>query len=367
MALNWRLMQGMIQAPLSLGTPPMPVNHPARPLDALWQASAIIWVLVAGEGLAVVLALASAPADGRLIYFGLASLAIQWTSLLTLGCLYLLRHVLARVRPQSLAYVTLALLMLMAWLVGTLAWLALADAWPGAQERPWRLFARLTGLVMAVGLLGLAAFQNHWRARQLAVQAKQYELEALKARIRPHFLFNTLNTGAALVHQRPGDAEQLLLDLADLFRAALAGPDAIALAQEIALARRYVEIESLRFGPRLRLHWQLPETLPQVTVPALSIQPLVENAIKHGVEPSADGGDVSIAVAAAAGMVTVTVRNPLPPAGSIASVGHQVGISSVRARIQAATQGLGRLETMVVDGHYVATLVLPEDGLRAEG
>src|SRR5690606_40337555 len=113
-------------------------------------------------------------------------------------------------------------------------------------------------------------FYNHWRATQLALQAKQSQLEALQARIRPHFLFNTLNTGVALVRQRPGEAERLLLDLADLFRAALAGPPTVPLEDELALARRYVESEQLRLGPRLREGgkaqdqssvWQLSSTL----------------------------------------------------------------------------------------------------------
>src|SRR5690606_11628475 len=106
-----------------------------------------------------------------------------------------------------------------------------------------------------------------------AVRAKQAELEALQARIRPHFLFNTLNTGAALVHARPGEAERLLLGLSDLFRAALAGPGELPLEDELGLARRYLEIEALRFGPRLQVNWQLPAPLPEVWVPTLSIQP----------------------------------------------------------------------------------------------
>ena len=90
------------------------------------------------------------------------------------------------------------------------------------------------------------------------MRAKQSELQALQARIRPHFLFNTLNTGAALVHPRPEEAERLLLDLADLFRAALAGPRQILLEDELSLARRYLEIEALRFGERLQVRWELP-------------------------------------------------------------------------------------------------------------
>lgn len=329
------------------------------PLDMLWQASVIIWVLLAGEGLAAVLALAPSAQGNRWMHFGLASLIVQWVSLATLAGLYLCRRWLAAWRPARVAYLALMLMVLMTWLVCGLGWLLLGDLWPMTREEQ-RLFSlRAIGIALTVGLLGLAAFQNHWRARQLAVRAKQSELESLQARIRPHFLFNTLNTGAALVHQRPGEAERLLLDLADLFRAALAGPAEIELADELALARRYLEIESLRFGDRLRVEWQLPEPLPAVFVPTLSIQPLVENAIRHGVESTASGGEIVITVATIPDAVSVTVSNPMPTAPVANGRGHQVGLSSVRARVQAMTQGLGKLETSVVDGHYIATITLP--------
>ena len=338
----------------------MPGLHSSTtPLDSLWQASAIIWVVLGGLGLAVVLALAPGVENDRLVYFGLTSMLIQWVSFLTLGGLYLLRRQLAGVRPQYVAYLALGLLVLATWLVCGTAWLLLREAWSMTSEGWQSLFLRFSGIALTVGLLGLAAFQNDWRARQLAVLAKQSELEALQARIRPHFLFNTLNTGAALVHQRPADAEQLLLDLADLFRAALAGPREILLEDELALTRRYLEIESLRFGKRLHVEWQLPDTIPQVATPTLSLQPLVENAIRHGVEPSAEGGTVSITVAAEDGSLRITVRNPLPADPTRRTTGHQVGLSSVRARIEALTQGKGRVETSSVGGFYIASIVLP--------
>jgi two-component system sensor histidine kinase AlgZ len=329
------------------------------PLDSLWQASAIIWVVLGGQGLAVVLALAPGIESDRLIYFGLTSMLIQWVSFLTLGGLYLLRKPLAQVRPHYVAYLALALLVLATWLVCGTAWLLLREAWSMTREGWQSLFLRFTGIAFTVGLLGLAAFQNHWRARQLAVLAKQSELEALQARIRPHFLFNTHNPGAALVHPRPADAEQLLLDLADLFRAALAGPREIPLAQELALTRRYLEIESLRFGDRLQVEWQLPDAIPVVATPTLSLQPLVENAIRHGVEPSPEGGTLEITVLPMPGQVWISVRNPLPPSSSRSTAGHQVGLSSVRARIEALTHGLGRVETSAADGMHTASIMLP--------
>ncbi len=315
--------------------------------------------MLAGEGVAAILALAPGVSGNRWISFGIISLVVQWVGLVTLGVLYIGRRWLAQARPSYIAYLALIILLLAAWLIFGLGRLFLGDIWPMTPEQVRQLFLLVTGIAVTVGLLGLAAFQNHWRARQLAVRAKQSELESLQARIRPHFLFNTLNTCAALVHQRPGEAERLLLDLADLFRAALAGPTEIELADELALAQRYLEIEALRFEDRLRVEWRLPEPLPSVLVPTLSIQPLVENAIRHGVESTVTGGEIMIEVATTATAVSVSVSNPLPTAPILNGRGHQVGLSSVRARVQAMTQGLGQLETAVIDGRYVATITLP--------
>lgn len=339
--------------------PPSPAAPPARPLDVLWQARAVLWVMLGGEGLAAVLAMAPGLDGSRWVYFGLASLWIQWTSLLTLGLLYLGRRWLNRLRPQQVAAAALAVAVAVCWLLTTVIALLLG---PGDPIRPidwWDLGQLATGITLTVGLLGLAAFDNHWRGRLAAVRAKQAELEALQARIRPHFLFNTLNTGAALVHARPEEAERLLLDLSDLFRAALAGPGELPLEDELGLARRYLEIETLRFGPRLQVAWQLPAPLPPVRVPTLSIQPLVENAIRHGIEPSPQGGRLDIEVEQDAAEVRIMVRNDLPAPGTRPAPGHQVGLASARERVEALSGGQGRLETRVEDGRYVAVIRLP--------
>ncbi|MCF7222352.1 sensor histidine kinase [Marilutibacter chinensis] len=333
-----------------------------QPLDALWQPPVLISVLLAGECLASVLALAPGISANRWVYFGLASLLIQWISLLTLLALYLLRGRLATRPPLQLAWIATGLLLVNTWLVSGAARLGLGPDWPLDEDGWWGLTLRFTGIVLAVTLLGLAAFQNHWRTRQMAIRAKQAELEALQARIRPHFLFNTLNTGAALVHQRPEAVEHLLLDLSDLFRAALAGPQQIALEDELGLARRYLEIEALRFRDRLRVVWKLPKALPDVTVPALTIQPLVENAIRHGIERLPKGGEIEIAVTTSPERVIVRITNPLPGIDAPGNPGHRVGLNAAQERVEALTGGRGSVTTQREGGLYVATIRLPVGG-----
>ncbi|MGY1520762.1 sensor histidine kinase [Luteimonas sp. A482] len=337
----------------------------SAPLDTLWQAGTVIWVVLAGEALALVLTLAPGATDEPIAYFGMASLGVQWVFLTTMGLLYLLRRRLAGATPVAVARAALGALLLSTWLVSALAWWTLRDLWP-TPHGGWLAFAlRLTAIALTVGLLGLAAFRGQWRERQLAVRAKQAEVDALQARIRPHFLFNALNTGIALVHARPQATEQLLLDLADLFRAAISGREQVPLAEELALTQRYLEIERLRFADRLQVHWDIaepPDALADITIPPLSIQPLVENAIKHGIEPSRSGGHVAISLHKTPTSIAIVVRNSLPTEQARSSAGHGIGLNAVRSRIQVFTGGLGGVEVHATDGEHVATLTLPRRG-----
>ena len=326
------------------------------PLDALWQAPALLWMLVAGEAVALILALAPGTAASPLEYFGLSSLAIQWILVMTLLGLYALRRWAERLHPMSIAYLALALLLAATAVVMEVVWLFF-PGWTGEGGQTSATL-RALGIALAVGLLGLAAFHNHWRGRLNALRAKQSELQSLQARIRPHFLFNTLNTGAALVHQHPGQAEQLLLDLADLFRAALAGPRDIPLGEELGLARRYLEIEQLRFGDRLQVRWELPRDIPGVKVPALSIQPLVENAVRHGAERMAHA-EIEITVSTTPDAVVVRISNPAPRPDARSLTGHRVGLHASQARIEALTGGRGSVRTESLGERFVATVRLP--------
>lgn len=334
------------------------MNAPtAHPLAALWRPPALLGVVLGGEALAAIIALAPAQDAGRLVHFGLASLCVQWVAIGTLCALYLLRKPLSRLPPLRLAWACLMVLLGMALLVAAASWSVLAmGALP--NESRINFVLRMLGIALVVGMVGLLTYQNYWQSRQLALRAKQLELEALQARIRPHFLFNTLNTGAALVHQRPDEAERVLLDLADLFRHALRGPRQIPLAEELALTHRYLEIEALRFGPRLRLEWNVPATLPDILVPSLSLQPLAENAIRHGIEQRIEGGRMEVEVTETPDGIEVVMRNDLP-AASADSAGNSVGLNSARERVLALTAGRGRLDAGIEAGRFVARVWLP--------
>lgn len=329
------------------------------PLDVLWRSQTLISILLAGEALALILALAPGSNPERWIYFGLASLMVQWVILLTLGVLFLARRPLSRLPLGQLAAVVVVLIVVCGWIVGLAAWALFHDAWPLVHDSAIDFFARLTGITLTAGLLTMAALQNHWRITVLAIRTKQAELESLQARTHPHFLFNTLNTGAALVHARPDAAEALLLDLADLFRAALGGPQHISLTDEIDLTRRYLSIEQFRLGHRLSVEWELPSPIPSVEVPTLSLQPLVENAVRHGIERLEDGGSVEILVAENPGEIAITVRNSAPPWLDRDRPSHGIGLASVRQRVENMTLGLGSLDVGRDANRYVVTIRIP--------
>ena len=314
-------------------------------------------LVLAGEALALVLALGGDQSQGWLVPFGLASLGIQWVAVGTLCALFLLRRQLTKLSPPALAWSCLGMLLAMTLLVSFAA-SGVLDLAPGPDPYALPFVLRMCLIALVVGLLAVIAFQNYAEAKRLAVRTKQLELESLRARIRPHFLFNTLNTGAALVHARPDEAERVLLDLADLFRTALRGPQEIPLAEELALARRYLDIEALRLGPRLVVRWQQPPELPDIEVPALSIQPLVENAVRHGIEPRRGGGTLDLGVRIVGDAVEVMVANDLPDAAPPAS-GHAIGLASSRRRVDALTNGSGRVDSGLEQGRYVARVVVP--------
>jgi two-component system, LytTR family, sensor histidine kinase AlgZ len=228
--------------------------------------------------------------------------------------------------------------------------LALVD--PNAQ--PAWLASAFAGALLAWALVaGLV-----WRAKGRIPADAAARLAELQARIRPHFLFNTLNTAVALVRHDPARAEAVLEDLADLFRHALAEPGhAVTLSEEVALARRYLDIEQVRFGDRLRVAWSLDPHAGGAKVPPLVLQPLVENAVKHGVEPSAQGAEVRISTERRKGTVVIKVANTVP--GGQGEPGQGVAQANVRDRLHLLHDVHGVFHAGLRGGIYQVRLEVP--------
>lgn len=224
--------------------------------------------------------------------------------------------------------------------------------------------AAVTALIVAIVLRYLYAVDG-WQAQVRA--SARAEADALQARIRPHFLFNSMNTIAGLVQRDPALAERAVLDLSDLFRAALgAGTGESTLAEEVELAERYLSIEQLRLGERLQVRWQRVEPLPwDLPLPRLVLQPLVENAVLHGISRLPEGGAVEIALAADDRQLRVEVRNPAPPprAGNGPGAGSGHAQRSIAHRLGYAFGPEARMQGGWGGGYYRAGFRVP---LRSE-
>jgi two-component system sensor histidine kinase AlgZ len=180
----------------------------------------------------------------------------------------------------------------------------------------------------------------------------------LQSRIRPHFLFNTLNSAIALVRAEPAKAEALLEDLSELFRHALRDPDAVVtLAEEVFLAQRYLAIEQVRFGERLRVEWDLDPAADPARLPSLVLQPLVENAVRHGVEPSASGAHVLIRTQRRGSMVVLKVQNSVPAGVGVEGAG--VALQNVRERLALLHDVEGHFQCGLKDGVYQVRVEVP--------
>jgi two-component system sensor histidine kinase AlgZ len=252
-------------------------------------------------------------------------------------------------RPRGVQYTAGVVLGAVAGLYGC-SLLALAGF---ADVAPWTASA-FAGALLA-GLLVAALV---WRVKGRTPAATTARLTELQSRIRPHFLFNTLNTAIALVRDEPARAEAILEDLSELFRRALVDQgESVTLGQEIALARRYLEIEQARFGDRLRVEWAIDAAAGMAMLPPLLLQPLVENAVKHGVEPSDTGAEIRISTQCRGGMAVIKVTNTVP-AGQ-GPRGHGLALDNVRDRLALLHDLQGTFRTALVDGIYQVRIEVP--------
>jgi two-component system sensor histidine kinase AlgZ len=221
------------------------------------------------------------------------------------------------------------------------------------RQAPW-LASALAGMLLS-GLM-VTALVLRDKGRMPAETAAR--LAELQARIRPHFLFNSLNSAIALVREDPAQAETLLEDLSELFRRALVSQgDSATLAEEVQLARHYLAIEQIRFGDRLRVQWSIDPRAGSARVPILLLQPLVENAVKHGVEPSPAGADVKVSTQRRGSVVVIKVTNTVP-AGQ-GRPGHGVAQDNVRDRLRLLHDVQAQFQTALLEGLYQVRIEVP--------
>ncbi|MHA6205751.1 sensor histidine kinase [Dyella soli] len=294
--------------------------------------------------------------------YSVGMLFADWLALVVGVALCKLRPLLQRLpghAPYAGVWLVMVLIVaggsaLVHWIDGAMQMELLSDS-TGTFVSYNTLIAALLG----AALLRYFYLQAQWQTRLAAVTTAQ--VAALQARIRPHFLFNSMNTVAALVRVDPEAAERTVEDLSELFRAALGehGSRDGTLGEELNLVERYLAIEQLRLGERLRVRRELDDLPPAFPLPRLLLQPLVENAVRHGIQPLRDGGEVILRGRRERGNIIIEIDNPR--VGEPTPGGHGHGLDNVRQRVAYRYGPRARVLAGPQDGRFVVRLQLPEE------
>jgi two-component system sensor histidine kinase AlgZ len=220
----------------------------------------------------------------------------------------------------------------------------------GTFERYWLFTLLATGVL--VGYFDL-------RGRALSPALTEARLQALQARIRPHFLFNSINAVLSLMRQDPRRAEQVIEDLAEMFRVLMADNRQLTpFSQEIELAKQYLNIEQLRLGDRLRVEWDIEDFPGDALIPPLVLQPLLENAVYHGIEPRVEPGVITIRLRRDGDRVRVMLRNPYRPENDH-HAGNQMALANIRERMALHFDSEASIKTVAGEDTYEVHIVMP--------
>lgn len=288
-----------------------------------------------------------------------SSLFVQWVVLLSAAFLCRLRTPFSRLSLPLASFCSLLVVLAVTVLTSYVAFRFTMPEISGGMLS-WRLARNgLVATVLTAIVLRYFHLQQQLRRQQkLEAQAR---LESLRARIRPHFLFNTLNSIASLIEVRPDVAEQAVEDLSELFRASLQENDrSTTVADELRLCELYLGIEKLRLGERLQVDWQVAREVHDAPMPTLLLQPLVENAIYHGISQLPDGGSICIALEEQDNTVNVRVENPLPVSAP-PSGGNKLALANIRERLEALYGAEGFLEASPAGDMFSVTLRYPRE------
>ncbi len=330
-------------------------------LPDLCNPQSILFLVLVAELLVMVMVLAdSSLVDFNWIALGLSSLLVQWIVLVSAGVLCNLRPLLSgmsTVRATTVGFGLILIVTLVFSIVAEL--LLLEDRW--MLEHTGRVIRNLLVAAVMAGIAFRYFFLQHRLRRQEQAELSS-RIQALQSRIRPHFLFNSMNIIASLIAIDPETAEEVVEDLSILFRASLNDTSdlPVPLAEEIELCDKYVHIESLRLDDRLDVEWQVETDIESLSIPLLTLQPILENAIYHGIQPNPEGGVVRVTVTATDDEVVINVRNPLPPGDFTHASGNRMALDNIRSRLNAIYGPGAEVKTSVVGDEYDTTLHYPK-------
>jgi two-component system sensor histidine kinase AlgZ len=316
------------------------------------------------ELVAIVLTLSAGIGANVWDRFFMTSLFLQWTGLCSGAVLCFARNWLRHTPVEVMFLVAWVLLVAVNGVISVAGYELLLRVDQGFALRPEPregfLFRHLCiGAIVSLLVLRLFWLQQQWRQQVLSEGRSRYE--ALQARMRPHFLFNSLNSIAALVGSRPAEAETLIEDMAELMRSGLeARARLVPLAEELTLARAYLRIEQARLGERLTVHWEVEPEAETLEVPLLSVQPLIENAVYHGIERLPTPGTIGVRARRDGTTLHIEVSNPRPDAAAPPHQGQRIAVDNIAQRLALIYgEGQARLELGADGDRFVSRLTLP--------
>ncbi len=331
------------------------------------SARVLFVVVLSAELLAIVLTLnQSIFTRDSLFDLAMNSLFIQWIALSCVGLLCIFKRYLNQLSAVKASIISYAIILLVSFIISELAWWSLyvypynANIISSAHGM---FMLRAIGIAAIIGiiLLRYLYLQHEWRNNIETLASSR--LQALQSRIRPHFLFNCMNTIASLTRKSPELAEQSVEDLAELFRASMMEPSNLyPITEEWKLCQLYLRIEGHRLGERLAVNWQIDEVPDTVKIPPLTIQPLLENSIYHGIERLAEGGQICVTGTVRDNKIRIEIHNPVP-AGNSEDLhkGNKLALENIRQRLQNLYGDNSQLVIQHDKDEYTVSLILPYD------
>lgn len=325
----------------------------------------VLMLFIGAEMMSIVLILAT----GDVLWaswdeLGLLSVFVQWIAFAGAGILCLSRKFLARFSLTWATFIAWCMVIATTIIIATIAQSFLIKInyqWGSVPETLGDFVIRCVLISGIISFFALRYFyvQQQWKERiQLESQAR---VEALQSRIRPHFLFNSMNIIASLIRVYPDKAEQAVEDLSELFRATLKETGSmVPLTEEWELCENYLRIEGLRLGDRLKVETDFSAVLPDAAIPMLTLQPLVENAIYHGIQALEGGGVIKIVGKMEGNMIAIHLSNPIPLTGKPRpSTGNKIAMANIRHRLNLLFGNTAKLMVNVTPGNYEVILTFP--------
>lgn len=323
----------------------------------------VLLIIVVAELLAIVLSLSTHRfRSSFFVNLAYVSLFIQSVALIDAALMCFLRRFTHKLSNVQMVFLVYGLMQAVTLLV-TFGSTQLLDAYGISEnfiDHGWSLYGPnlLISIIISALIMRYFYVQNQWQEKQLTETSSR--IAALQARIRPHFLFNSMNTIANLVHEDAQKAENAVLDLADLYRATLAEPEMVTLEQEINHARGYLRIEQVRLGHRLELDFLIDEACKILQMPSMILQPLVENAVYHGIESITNGGTLQIKAFQEGDNLRIQIRNPLPDSPRERHhAGNHMALNNIKQRLQLTYGKAAYLRNSQDEKYYTVYLSIP--------